>query len=96
MKFKPHSRFALPCCIFPMLITGVFCNFPKQNTPDFYIFLKILVEKLLVCGTPLYDKKCFNRAESIKQSHIPHNCEHILYAQPRFPTNLTILIIQLQ
>ena len=45
---------------------------------------------------PLYDKKCFNCAESIKQSHIPHNCEHILYAQPRFPTNLTILIIQLQ
>ena len=40
-----------------MLITGVFCNFPKQNTPDFYIFSKIFVWRLLVWGTPLYDKK---------------------------------------
>ena len=83
IKLKPHSRFALQCCIFPKLIVGVFCNFPKQNTPYFYIFPKIFVEKLLVWGTPLYDKKCFNCAESIKNSHIPHDCEHIaLYSTP--------------
>ena len=46
--------------------------------------------------TPLYDKKCFTHAESIQKTHIPHDCEHILYAQPLFPANLTILIIQLQ
>ena len=28
-------------------------------------------------------KKCFNRAESIEKSHIPHDCEHIaLYSTP--------------
>ena len=56
-KFKPHSRFALSFCIFPMLIAGVYRNFPKQNTLDFYIFPKIFVWRLLVLGTPLYDKK---------------------------------------
>ena len=81
IKFKPHSRFALPRCNFPKRMLGVFCNFPKQNTPDFYIFPKIFVEELLVWSTPLYDKKCFNCAESIKQSHIPHNCEHIDWYQ---------------
>ena len=57
MKFKPYSRFALPFCIFLMLIAGVYRNFPKQNTLDFYIFPKIFVWRLLVFGTPLYDKK---------------------------------------
>ena len=83
IKFKTHSRFALPRCNFPKRMLGVFCNFPKQNTPDFYIFPKIFVEELLVWSTPLYDKKCFNRAESIEKSHIPHDCEHIaLYSTP--------------
>ena len=83
MKFKPHSRFALSFCIFPMLIAGVYRNFPKQNTLDFYIFPKIFVWRLLVWSTSHYDKKCFNRAESIKNSHIPHDCEHIdLYSTP--------------
>ena len=83
MKFKPHSRFALSFCIFPMLIAGVYRNFPKQNTLDFYIFPKIFVWRLLVWSTLHYDKKCFNRAESIKNSHIPHDCEHIdLYSTP--------------
>ena len=47
MKFKPHSRFALPFCIFPMLIAGVYRNFPKQNTRYSYIFPKICIERQL-------------------------------------------------
>ncbi len=75
MKFKPHSRFALPFCIFPMLIAGVYRNFPKQNTLDFYIFPKFFVGELLVWGLHSMIIKCFNRAESIEKSHIPHDCE---------------------
>ena len=87
MKFKPHSRFALPCCIFSKQMLGVFCNFPKQNTPDFYIFPKIFVEELLVWSTPLYDKKCFN-CRNLLNNHTFRTIANILIdTQSRFPAN---------
>ena len=39
IKFKPHSRFALPCCIFPKQIVNVICNFPN-NIPDILTFFQ--------------------------------------------------------
>ena len=88
IKFKPHSRFALPCCIFPKRKLGVFCNFPKQNTTDFYIFQKYLLRNFW------YEV----RHSMIKSASIVRNLSKnhtfrtiasiLLYTQPLFLTNL--------
>ena len=38
-KFKPHSWFTLPRCIFPKQIVDVICNFPN-NIPDILTFFQ--------------------------------------------------------
>lgn len=84
MKFKPHSRFALPFCIFPVLIAGVYRNFPKQNTLYSYIFPKFFVGELLVWGTPLYDKKVLQSCGNYQKNHTFRTIASILF---RFPAN---------
>ena len=94
MKFKPHSRFALSFCIFPMLIAGVYRNFPKQNTLDFYIFPKIFVWRLLVLGTPLYDKKVLQSCGIYRK--ITHSARLRAYWFIHFPDFPQILYEVLQ
>ena len=86
-KFKPHSRFTLPFCIFPKQIAGVFCNFPKQNTLDFYIFPKIFVEKLLV-WVRHYMIKSASIVRNLSKNHTFCTIASILIdTQYRFPAN---------
>ena len=80
MKFKPHSRFALPCCIFPMLIAGVYRNFPKQNTRYSYIFPKLCIERQLSSMV-----KSVSIVRNLSKIHTFRTIASIL---PRFPTNL--------
>ena len=92
IKFKPHSRFTLPCCIFPMLIAGVYSNFPKQNTRYSYIFPKLCIERQLSSMV-----KSASIVRNLSKIHTFRTIASILIdTQSRFPVNLTILIIQLQ
>ena len=94
MKFKPHSRFALPFCIFPMLIVGVYRNFPKQNTLDFYIFPENLCWETFGRGTPSMIKSASIVRDISKKSHIPHDCEHIIPISRKFYTKCLLLPIK--
>lgn len=76
MKFKPHSRFALPFCIFPMLIAGVYRNFPKQNTRYSYIFQKYLLRNFWYEVRHSMIKSA-SIVRNLLNTHIPHDCEHI-------------------
>ena len=99
MKFKPHSRFALPFCIFPMLTAGVYRNFPKQNTRYSYIFPKICIERQLSSMVKsasivrnLSKNHTFRTIASIlidTQSRFPANFN---WAKPTFPRNLICAI----
>ena len=94
IKFKPHSRFALTFCIFPKRMLGVFCNFPKQNTRYSYIFPKIFVWRLLVLGTPLYDKKVLQSCGIYRK--ITHSARLRAYWFIHFPDSPQILYEVLQ
>ena len=91
MKFKPHSRFALPFCIFPMLTAGVYRNFPKQNTRYSYIFPKICIERQLSSMV-----KSASIVRNLSKNHTFRTIASILFrfpanfnwAKPPFPRNL--------
>ena len=82
-KFKPHSWFTLPRCIFPKQIVDVICNFPNKIPDILTFFQKSLLRNFWYEVRHSMIKSARNRAESIKNSHIPHDCEHIdLYTSP--------------
>ena len=83
MKFKPHSRFALPFCIFPMLTAGVYRNFPKQNTRYSYIFPKICIERQLSSMV-----KSASIVRNLSKIHTFRTiASKVIYPQSQFPAN---------
>lgn len=87
IKFKPHSRFALPCFIFPKRMLGVFCNFPKQNTPIFTFFQKYLLRNFWY-EVRHYMIKSASIVRNLSKNHTFRTIASILiYTLLRFPAN---------
>ena len=96
IKFKPHSRFALPCCIFPKQIVDVICNFPN-NIPDILTFFQKSLLRNFWYEVRHSMIKSASIVRNLSKIHTFRTIASILIdTQSRFPANLTILIIQLQ
>ena len=85
MKFKPHSRFALPFCIFPMLIAGVYPQFSKTKHPRFLHFSRKSLLRYFGYGVRHSMIKSASIVRNLLNNHTFRTIASIL---PRFPTNL--------
>ena len=84
IKFKPHSWFTLPRCIFPKQIVDVICNFPN-NIPDILTFF----QKSLLRNFWYEVRHSMIKSASIVRNLLNnHTFRTIASILPRFPTNL--------